>query len=300
MRISGLRGLNPFELAMGSAKEFDRDDMMTHACAIAYEVLFSIFPFIIFLIALLGFLELPGFFEWLHGRAQILLPQEALHPVNAVIDEVHRKKSGGLLSFGTIMTIWASSVAMRATMNALNVAHGAAESRPIWLRFPLSIFYTIGIAAMLIAAGILLVVGPQAMQWVAHQVGLEQLFVTLWEWLRWPVGLLLMTLAIDVIYYVAPDVEQEFRFITPGAVLSVIAWLAASWGFNYYIRHFSDYGAVYGSIGAAIVLLMYFFISASILLFGAELNVMIEHHSGERKDSGVYMESPVGRSESRE
>ena len=285
MQIPGLRGLSPLELAMESAKEFDGDDMMTHACAIAYEVLFSIFPFIIFLIALLGFLELSSFFGWLHERAQVLLPQEAMQPVNAVIDEVHQK-NGGLLSFGMIMTLWASSVAMRATMNALNIAYGVTEGRPIWIRFPLSIFYTIGIAAMLITAGIFLVVGPQAMQWVAHQVGLEQLFVILWEWLRWPVALLLMTLAIGVIYYVAPDAEQEFRFITPGATLSVIAWLAASWGFNYYIRHFGDYGAIYGSIGAAIVLLTYFFISASILLFGAEINAVIEHHSAEGKNPG--------------
>lgn len=284
MRIPGLRGLSPLELAMESAKEFDGDDMMTHACAIAYEVLFSIFPFIIFLIALLGFLELSSFFGWLHERAQILLPHEAMQPVNAVIDEVHQKNSG-LLSFGMIMTLWASSVAMRAMMNALNVVYGVTEGRPIWIRFPLSIFYTIGIAAMLITAGILLVVGPQAMQWVAHQVGLEQLFVILWEWLRWPVALLLMTLAIGVIYYVAPDAEQEFRFITPGATLAVIAWLAASWGFNYYMRHFGDYSAIYGSIGAAIVLLMYFFISASILLFGAEINAVIKHHSAEGKNS---------------
>lgn len=288
MQIPGLRGLSLFELAKESVKKFDGDDMMTHACAIAYEVLFSIFPFIIFLIALLGFLELSSFFGWMRERAQILLPQEAMQPVNAVIDDLHQKNAG-LLSFGMIMTLWASSVAMRATMNALNVAYGVKESRPIWKRFPLSIFYTVGIAAMLIVAGILLVVGPQAMQWAARQVGLEQLVVILWAWLRWPVALLLMTLAIGAIYYVAPDVDQELRFIIPGATLAVIAWVAASWGFNYYISHFGNYGAVYGSIGAIIVLLTYFFISASIVLFGAELNVVIEHHSDDGKNPGVYM-----------
>lgn len=277
MQIPGLRGLSPFELAKESVKEFIDDDMVTHACAIAYEALLSLFPFIIFLIALLGFLELSSFFEWLQERAQLLLPQEAMQPVSEAINTLNQK-NGDMLSFGMIMALWTASAAMRATMHALNFAYGVTESRPIWKRFSLSIFYTIGIAAMLIAAGILLAVGPRAMQWVAHQAGMEKLFVILWTWLRWPMGLLLMTLALGVIYYVAPDVEQEFRFITPGATLAVIAWIAASLGFNYYVSNFGDY-AVYGSIGAIIVLLLYFFISASILLFGAEINAVIEHHS---------------------
>lgn len=285
MRIPGLRGLSPVGLIIESVRKFDADDMMTHACALAYEALFSVFPFILFLIALLGFLDLSSFFEWLHERAQLVLPQEAMQPVDAVIDELQRKNAG-LLSFGMIMALWTASVAMRATMHALNAAHGVTEGRPAWVRFPLSMVYTIGIAAMLIAAGILLVAGPRAMQWVAHRAGLEQLFVILWAWLRWPAAVLLMTLAVAVIYHVAPDVKQEFHFITPGAALAVIAWLLASWGFNVYVSNFGDYSAVYGGIGAIIVLLLYFFISASILLFGAELNTVIERHSAEENTAG--------------
>jgi membrane protein len=164
-------------------------------------------------------------------------------------------------------------------MNALNKAYDVEEGRPWWKLYPLSVLYTVGIAAMLIAAAVLLVVGPEAVQWLAQQVGLEQLFVILWTWLRWPVVLFLLTLAVAVVYYVAPDVEQDFRFITPGAVLSVIVWIAASLAFDYYVRNFADYSVMYGSIGTIIVLLLYFFISGAVLLFGAEVNAVIEHHA---------------------
>jgi membrane protein len=285
MRIPGLRGLGVMQVVGKAVKDFLDDDMSTYASALSYQVLFSIFPFVIFLIALLGFLQLPDFFAWLREHAQLLLPEQAMQPVNTVIDEL-QQKSGGLLSFGVILALWTASSAVRATMNALNVAYDVDEGRPAWKLYPLSILYTIGFAALMIAAAALLVVGPQAMEWLTQQVGMEQIFVTLWAWLRWPAALLLLTLSIALIYYVAPDVEQEFRFITPGAVLAVLVWLAASLAFNYYVRSFANYSATYGSIGAVVVLLLYFFISASVLLFGAEVNAVIEHNSAEGKDSG--------------
>jgi membrane protein len=285
LRIPGLRGMSPVALIKQSVKEFLEDDMITYASALAYQVLFSIFPFVIFLVALLGFLRLSNFFEWLNMHAQIVFPQQAMEQVNKVIAELQQQK-GGLLSFGMIVALWSASAAVRATMNALNVAYDVSEGRPAWKIYPLSILYTIGVAAMLILAVVLMMIGPQAVQWLAHQVGIEQIFVALWAWLRWPVALFLLTLAVAVIYYVAPDVEQEFRFITPGATLAVIVWIVMSLAFNYYVSNFGNYSATYGSIGAIIVLLLYFFISAAVLLFGAELNAVIEHHSPEGKAPG--------------
>lgn len=285
MRIPGLRGLSPMKLVKDSVRDFFSDDMTTYASALSYQIFFSLFPFIIFLIALLGFLRLSSFFDWLRMRAQMMFPEQAMQQINVVIDDLQQQK-GGLLSFGVIVALWTASSAVRATMNALNVAYDVREGRPAWKLYPLSIFYTLGVAGMLILAAVLLMIGPQAMQWLAQQVGMEQFFVTLWAWLRWPAALLMLTLAVAVIYYVAPDVEQDFRFITPGAVLAVIVWILASLGFNYYVRTFADYNATYGSIGAIIVLLLYLFISSAVLLFGAEINAVIEHHSPAGKDPG--------------
>jgi membrane protein len=194
--------------------------------------------------------------------------------------------AGATLSIGAIVALWTASAGTRAVMHALNIAYDVEESRPMWKRFPLSVLYTIGIAAMMIIAATLLIIGPEAIQWLAEKVGLEQLFVILWTWLRWPVILFLLMTAVAIVYYVAPDVQQEFRFITPGAAISVIAWIMASLAFDYYIRSFADYSVMYGSIATIIVLLLYFFISAAVLLFGAEVNSVIEHHAPAGKVQG--------------
>lgn len=160
------------------------------------------------------------------------------------------------------------------------------EGRPTWKRIPLSVLYTVGVAAFLLAAAGLMVTGPQVMNWLAGQLGIEDVVVLLWNWLRIPVAVLLLMMVVASVYYLLPDVKQEFRFITPGSVLAVLVWLVASMGFSYYAKNFATYNAMYGSIGAIIILLLYLYISAAVLLFGAELNAVIEHHSREGKKPG--------------
>lgn len=187
---------------------------------------------------------------------------------------------------GIVIALWTASAGVRLMMSAMNAAYDVVERRPMWKRFPLSIFYTIGIAGMLLIAAALMVLGPQVMGWIAAQVGLEDFIVTVWTIVRWPVVVILLMMAVALIYYVMPDVKQEFRFITPGAVLSVVVWIIASLGFGLYVKTFANYNAMYGSIGAIIVLLLYFYISAAVLLLGAEMNAVIEHMSSENKKHG--------------
>ena len=234
---------------------------------------------------MIGFLHLPDFFTWLRLQSELVLPPQALEQVNPVIDQLQQSK-GGLLSVGIVIALWTASAGVRLMMSAMNAAYDVVEGRPVWKRFPLSIFYTIGIAGMLLVAAALMVLGPQVMSWLAGQVGLEDFVVTLWTILRWPAIILLMMVAVALMYYVMPDVEQKFRFITPGSVLAVVVWIVASLGFAFYVKTFADYNAMYGSIGAIIVLLLYFYISAAVLLLGAEMNAVIEHMSAEGKNPG--------------
>lgn len=280
-----LRGVGGFELLKRTFKEFSNDDMTTYASALAYRAIFSLFPFLLFLISLLGLLDLQEFFTWLREQVSLVLPPDALSLVNPVIDEMQEKK-GGFLSFGILLALWSASIGVRSLMNAMNKAYDVEEGRPTWKLILLSVVYTIGLALILLATAALMIVGPQVIEWLADQVGLKDIVVTLWTWLRWPVVVVLMMLVLAVIYYVTPDVEQEFRFITPGSVLAVIVWIAASIAFGLYVQNFGNYDATYGSIGAVIVLLLYFYISAAVLLFGAEMNAVIEHASAEGKDEG--------------
>ncbi len=285
MAIFDTRGIGAMTLLKKTFKEFSSDDMSTYASALAYRALFSLFPFLLFLLALLGFLNLSDFFDWIRQQAILLLPPMAMDQVNPVIDQL-QSQQGGLLSFGILAALWTASVGFRSLMNAMNKAYDVAEGRPTWKLMLLSVVYTIATAVLLLATAMLMVLGPQAMEWLADMVGLRDVVVVLWTWVRWPLVVILLMLLVAVLYYVTPDVEQEFRFITPGSVLAVVVWIAASVAFGIYVQNFADYNATYGSIGAIIVLLLYFYISAAVLLLGAELNAVIEHHSVEGKDKG--------------
>lgn len=276
-----------------SVKDYLADDMPTYASAVAFQALFSLFPFVLFLTALLGFLQLGTFFDWLRSFALSMVPADAAGLVNEVIGGL-QSKNRGLLSFGVASAVWIASSGVRVLIRAMNAAYDVPERRPAWKLYPLSIIYTVGLAAMMVAAAALLVLGPHAMGWIAAQVGLRSTFVAVWAWLRWPAAFMVLTLAVAVVYYAAPNVKHRFRLITPGSLLAVAVWILASVGFKYYVNNFADYNAMYGSVGAIIVLLFYFFISAAVLLFGAEINAVIEQGSGTvTADVG---DAPRGRS----
>ncbi len=260
--------------------------MLTYAAALSYQVFLSLFPFVLFLVALLGFLQIPDFFDWLMDQARTMVPDQAMGQVEQIVAQIRDQASSELLSFAVVIALLAASAAVRMTMHALNIAYDVEEERPAWKRYPLSIVYTVFLAVLVIVAIGLMLVGPQVIEWLAGQVGLGTLFVTLWAWLRFPVAILLLMVFVALVYYMFPNTNQPFRFITPGAVLAVIVWVAASFGFSYFVSNFANYSAIYGSLGAVIVLLLYIFISAAVLLFGAEVNAEIYQQFGDGEDGG--------------
>ncbi len=277
MAIPGLQGLSVKDIGIRAYKPVMADDMSTYAAALSYTILLALFPFIIFLLSLLGALGLSQFFDWLLEQAQATLPGDAYGLVEQVINQVQGGSGGGLLSFGIVAALWSASSGVRALMNALNVTYRVEESRPIWKRYPLSVMYTLGLTIMLITAVGLMLFGSQGIEWLADQVGLGSAFVTLWTWLRLPVAVALLILAIAVVFYFLPNVDQKFALISPGSVLAVVAWILATLGFSVYVSNFGSYNPTYGSLAGVIVLLFYFFISAATLLLGAEVNAVIYH-----------------------
>jgi membrane protein len=259
--------------------------MTVYAAALSYQLFFSLFPFIIFLLALLGLLNIPGFFDWLIKQSQTVLPGQASGLMENVAGQIRGQAAGGALSLGAVLALWSASAAVRMAMHALNVAY-KVEDRPGWKKFPLSLIYTALLAVLLIAAAVLMLVGPQLATWIAEQVGMGSVFATVWSWARIPVAVVLLMLVAALIYYLFPNTNQPFRFVTPGAVLAVIVWVLASLGFSWYVANFASYNATYGSFAAIIVLLFYFFISAAILLFGAELNSEVYRQAAEHEDAG--------------
>lgn len=264
-----------FQTIKRAGKEFSDDDMMTYAAAVSYQIFFSLFPFIIFLLALLGFLNLQAVFDFILQQANTVMPESAQTMVSDIVNQVKGQASGGIMSFGAILALWSASSAVRMAMHALNIAYDV-EERPAWKKIPMSVLYALILAALLIASAGLLFAGPSLVKPIFDAVGLGSvvsLLTTLWAYLRIPVALVLLMLAVGLIYWLFPNVSgQPFRFVTPGAVIAVIVWILASLGFSYYVANFSSYSKTYGAMASVIILLLYFFISAIILLFGAEIN----------------------------
>ncbi len=266
-----------------SIKKFSADDMSVYAAALSYQLFFSLFPFVIFLLALLGVLNLTSFFDWLLKQSQTVLPGQASGMVKNIVSQIRGQAASGALSLGAVVALWSASSAVRMAMHALNVAYDV-EDRAIWKKFPLSILYTAVLAVLLIAAAAMMLIGPQLASWIAQQVGMGSVFATVWTWARIPVAIVVLILVAALVYYLFPNTRQPFRIVTPGAVLAVIVWVLASLGFSWYVANFASYSATYGALAAVIVLLFYFFISAAILLFGAELNSQVYHQAPESAD----------------
>jgi membrane protein len=151
---------------------------------------------------------------------------------------------------------------------------------------PHSIVYAIFLYVMVIAAVGLTLIKTQDMGWISEQLGISTVFVTLWTWLHFPVAILLLLGVVAFIYYMLPNADEPLRLITPGAILAVIVWVATSLGFSYFVSSFVVYNATYGSLGTFMALQLYFFISAAVLLLGAEINVEIYYQLSEDDEKG--------------
>lgn len=256
------------------------DDIVTYTAALTYYLFFSIFPFTLFLIALLGFFELSDFFTWLRRQSEILFTPEMTKQLDDLLIQLQQRRQA-LLSFGTVLTLWAASSGMRAAMRAMNAVYDVKESRPIWKRYSLSVLYTVAIGVVLTIASVLVLVSAETLDWLGSTLGVlpeHGVFQTLW-WIRWPVVAILLVLAISTIYHVGPDVKHPYRLFTPGSLLAVAVWIASSVAFDHYVTKIVNYNAMFGSVGAVIVLLLYLFILSLVLLLGAEIDAAVRHHS---------------------
>jgi membrane protein len=191
--------------------------------------------------------------------------------VSGIVNQVRSQASGGIMSAGVIIALWSASGGVRMLMHSMNVAYDV-EDRSALKKFPLSVLYALLLAVLLIASAVLIFMGPQLIKPIVSSVGLGSVFTTVWSIARIPIAVLLLMLSVALIYWLFPNYKQPFRFITPGATVAVIVWILASLAFSWYVSNFSSYSATYGALASVIVLLLYFFISALILLFGAEMN----------------------------
>lgn len=169
--------------------------------------------------------------------------------------------------------MWSVSALASTLTDAFNAAYGLTEIRRRWKVMTLSLA-SCPILAVIVAMGLMLI-GPQMIERMAELVGLDESFIFPWDWLRFPVALVLLGVVLSIAYRYGPDAKQRFRSVLPGAALAVVAWAIVSVGFSIYLANFADFGVTYGSFGAAVGLLFYLYLSASVMLLGAEVNAVI-------------------------
>ncbi|WP_198508458.1 YihY/virulence factor BrkB family protein [Bacillus xiapuensis] len=250
-------------------KESDASDI---AAQMAYFFLLALFPLLIFTVTLFAYLPI--------NQADLFLliediaPKDTIEMIRHTMDEVLANRSGGLLSFGIIATIWSASNGMNAVIKGLNHAYDVEETRPFYLSRGMSVLLTLALIVVVAAALVLQVFGKQIGVFAADYLGASEQFLELWNWLRWLALPLLLLIVFVGLYYLAPNVQIQCITVLPGALFASIGWVVVSLGFSFYVNNFGNYTATYGSIGGIIVLMIWFYLSALIILIGGEINAL--------------------------
>src|SRR5256714_111019 len=280
-----LGGLSWKELAKRAYKETLEDNILGYAAQLSYYFLLALFPALLFMTSLLGYFAgtdnqlRTGLFRYLSA----VLPGEASQLVAKTVSDVRGGSGGGKLSFGVLATLWAASNGMTAISESLNAAYELKETRPWWKVRLVAIGLTLALSFLIISSLVLVLYGHDLADTVAIKFGLGDEFALTWKVVQWPIVLVFVLLAFAIIYYFAPDAhDQDWKWITPGSVVGVTLWLLVSFAFKTYLTYFNSYSATYGSLGAVIILMLWFYFTGAAILVGGEINSEIENEMAKR------------------
>jgi membrane protein len=242
------------------------------AAALAFYFLLALFPALILFSAAVAFLPGHTLFDQALSALALFVPGDSMRLVTGVLSDVITPHRSTYASLGLIGTVYTASNSVSASIEALNVASGATEDRPFWKTRSLSLMLAVLIGGLLIVALTVMLLGPRFGDWLAARIYVSGHFVWLWPAIHWAIAVSFTVVAVEIMYVFAPNVEQRFRDTLPGAALAVSTWLALSYGLGVYFRHFADFHKTYGTLGAAISLLIWLYWTGFAFLLGAELN----------------------------
>lgn len=277
-------GLTWKEFGKRLSAQFVRNDVMASAAQLSFYFVLALFPFLLFLTALLGYFAEAG----TELRANMLrylgsiMPAKAYELIYDTVDEISKGRSGGKLSLGLLAAVWVASTGMRAIITALNKAYGVREARPWWKRRLVAIGLTIALAILILSALTLMLYGSQIALLVARWLYFGDAFTQVWKIVQWFFVLAFVLLAFTSLYSFAPNLKDvKWRWLTPGSLLAVVLWLLISFGFRLYIHLFQTYSTTYGSLGAVIVLLLWLYLTGAVIILGGEINAVLENAAAE-------------------
>ncbi|HPF69993.1 MAG TPA: YihY/virulence factor BrkB family protein [Candidatus Krumholzibacteria bacterium] len=258
-------------------REMAYDDCMGMAAQIAFYAMLGLFPFMIFLLSIVSAFPLgeqlqPALLEALKDQ----MPLEAANYVAEVVMNLLPTTNQGVRSLGLLASLWGASMAIGALITTINRAYNVRPRRNMATQKLLAILLTLALSGLWLMAMTIILTGPDATQNIFEYMGIASETNTFWTSVRLPMAFVLNLLALSLLYYIAPEVKQKFRWILPGAVTSTLLWMGASQAFREFISRFGTYNKTYGSLAALVILMMWLWISGLVFLLGAEINSLMK------------------------
>ena len=259
-----------------TATEFQEDNLTDWAAALTYYGLLSLFPALIALVAIVGLFGDPkSTTRTITDMVTSIGPKSAAQtfadPIRSITS--NRAGAGIALIVGLAVALWSASGYVGAFMRASHIIYETPEGRPFWKLRPLQIAVTLAMILMMVIVALGLVLTGPIVKAVAEPIGLSSTATTIWDIAKWPVLAAIFITMISLLYYASPNVKlRGFRWVTPGSVFALVAWVIASAAFAFYVANFGSYNKTYGALGGLIVLLMWFWITNLAILFGHQLN----------------------------
>lgn len=253
------------------------------AAQLSYYFLLAVFPLLLFLMTLLGYFAEAGsdLRRKLLTYLATVMPSSAITLVQTTLDEISEARGGGKLSLGILAALWAASNGMGAISDTLNVAYAVKEDRPWWKVRLVAIFLTVMVSVFIVVALGIVFFGGQLGDRIAADFGFTAAFTIAWKVLQWPIAIAFLLVTFDLIYYFAPSVKRsKLNLWSGGAAAAVILWLLVSFGFRFYLHFFNSYSVTYGSLGALIVLMLWFYFTGLAILIGGEINSELQQSAG--------------------
>ncbi|HEY7404780.1 MAG TPA: YihY/virulence factor BrkB family protein [Candidatus Angelobacter sp.] len=249
------------------------------AAALSYYFVISLFPALILLSAITAYLPGTRPFEQVLSMMSGFIPADSGELLRRVLSDVVTPNRGTLLSFGILGTLWTASGGFAAAIEALDITYNVEEARPFWVTRPLAVGLTLLVGALLLIALGVMIVGPEFGTWLAARAHLSWLLAAAWPYIHWTAAVLFTVLAVEALYFLAPNVKQRFWATLPGAVLAVGCWIALSYALGIYFRSFAHFSKTYGTMGAVIALMVWLYWTSFFMLVGAELNCELAKES---------------------
>jgi membrane protein len=248
----------------------EEDDLPGLSAQLAYFFLLSLFPLLIVLFTLLPYVPIPH--QNILGMIRDFAPSEAMALIEKNVKEIMSQRNGGLLSFGIIGTIWSASNGINAIVRAFNKAYNVKESRSFIVARGMAVLLTFGMIFVFLLALILPVFGKEIGLFLFSQLGYTEEFIKIWNALSWLGSAIILFLIFTGLYWIAPNVKIKCKSAFPGAIFATVGWIISSVGLSFYVGHISNYSLTYGGIGAIIVLMIWLYLSAFIIILGGEVN----------------------------